>query len=128
MPAPSATTTPPAFITAPATAAIPQLIAAERSAARAGDLALLAQLWAADARIVDGRDTPTADDDFVWQGRPAILDRYRLAVFPAPPPALDSLPAAAITEQGGEARVTLGRDRWVFRQEDGRWWIEELRY
>src|SRR5829696_1327585 len=85
----------PAFVSAPAEEAIPQLIAAERAASRSGDLALLAQLWAPDARIVDTRGSDDPADDFVWPNHKAILDRYEVAVFPAPPPALDDLPEPA---------------------------------
>ena len=70
------TIVPPAFVSAPAEEAIPQLIAAEREASRTGDLALLAQLWASDGRIVDSRGNADPADDFVWPSRSAILDRY----------------------------------------------------
>jgi hypothetical protein len=119
---------PPAFVTLPADQAIPQLIAAEREASRRGDLLLLAQLWAPDGRIVDGRGTGDPADDFTWPDRAAILDRYRLAVFPAPPPPLAGLPAPALTVQGDAAQAVNGGDRWLFRYAAGRWWIAELRY
>lgn len=103
---------------------------AERLAAGDGDLGLLRQLWAVDARIVDGRGTPEDSDDYVWAGRDAILDRYELAVFPAPPPPLDNaqLAALAITVEGGTAQAELGVDRWRFVYRDGRWLLAELRY
>ena len=119
---------PPAFVTLPAAEAIPQMIAAERDASRRGDLALLAQLWAGDARIADSRGTEDPADDFLWPNRAAILDRYLLAVFPVPPPALEELPAPAITSQDSAAQAINGQDRWQFVRQDGRWWIEELRY
>lgn len=119
---------PPAFVTLPAEQAIPQMIAAEREASRAGDRALLAQLWAEDARIVDRRGTDDSADDFTWPNRSAILDRYTLAVFPAPPPALEGPPTPFVTVQGGEAQALNGEDRWRFVQRDGRWWMAELRY
>ena len=59
----AATATPPAFVAAVPAVALPQLIGAERDAARRGDFALLAQLWAPDARIVDSRGTPELADD-----------------------------------------------------------------
>ena len=119
---------PPASVTLPAEEAIPQMIAAEREASRRGDLALLTQLWAEDARIIDTRGTEGAGDDLTWPNRAAVLDRYTLAVFPAPPPALDSLPSPNITVQGDAAQALNGQDRWRFVQRDGRWWIAELRY
>jgi hypothetical protein len=128
VPLPAATAAPPAFVTAPAAEAIPQLIAAEREASRTGDLALLAQLWDPDGRIVDTRGTDDPADDFVWPNRDAILDRYGVAVFPAPPPALDALPAPAISGLGPEAHALNGQDQWRFVSRDGRWWIAELRY
>ena len=95
----------PDFVTLSGEEAIPQLIAAEREASRSGDRALLAQLWAEDARIVDTRGTDDPSDDFTWPNRAAILDRYMLAVFPAPPPALAGLPLPETTVQGDEAQV-----------------------
>ena len=118
----------PAFVHLPAEQAIPQLIAAERNASIAGDLALLAQLWAQEGRIVDARGTDDPADDFTWPSRAAILDRYILAVFPAPPPALPSLPAPAITVQDNAAQAVNGGDRWQFHYTEGRWWIVELHY
>lgn len=119
---------PPAFVHAAAQEAIPQLIAAERDASRRGDLALLAQLWAGDARIVDTRGTGDPGDDFVWPDRDSILDRYTLAVFPAPPPLLDAPPSPTITVEDSLAQAVNGKDQWQFVQQDGRWWISELRY
>ncbi len=119
---------PPVFVSAPAAAAVPQLIAAEREASRRGDLALLAQLWAPDGRIVDTRGTADSADDFVWPNRSAILDRYAVAVFPAPPPALAGTPAPTLAVHGDEVQATNAQDRWRFVQAGGRWWIAELRY
>lgn len=107
------------------------LILAERQAAIEGDLDLLRQLWAPDARIVDGRGTTDPADDYVWPGRAAILDRYVLAVFPAPPPPLDESQMAtlAIKATGDDAaEAALGVDRWRFVYRDGRWLLAELRY
>jgi hypothetical protein len=127
-PTPPATAAAPAFVTAAAETAILQLIAAEREASRTGDLPLLTQLWAEDARIVDTRGTEDAGDDFVWPNRAAILDRYVVAVFPAPPPGLNAPPQPAITAAGSEVQAVNGQDVWRFVNEDGRWWIAELRY
>lgn len=118
----------PAFVTLPADEAAPQMIAAEREASRRGDLNQLAQLWAEDARIVDTRGTEDPADDFIWPNRAAILDRYTLAVFPAPPPPLDGLPSPTITVQSNKAQAINGNDHWRFVQRDERWWIAELRY
>jgi hypothetical protein len=108
--------------------ALPQLIAAEREASRRGDLALLAQLWAPDGRIVDTRGSADAADDFVWPNRSAVLDRYVVAVFPAPPPALDGPPRPTLSAQGSDVQAVNGQDRWRFVNSGGRWWIAELRY
>lgn len=117
------------------------LITAERGAARAGDLGGLADMWTSDARIIDGRGTEDPDDDFVWSGQDAIMDRYILAVLPAPPPplddaALESLRVLSDSEgpQSDETRppevihVELGIDRWTLTFVDGRWRLAELRY
>ena len=108
--------------------AIPFLIAAERAAAGKGDRATLAQLWAEDAQITDGRGTAHPDDDSVWPGRAAILDRYVLAVFPSPPPALDGLGGLTVTVGDDEAWAAHEGDQWRFVFRDGRWWISELVY
>jgi hypothetical protein len=104
------------------------MIAAEREASRRSDLLLLAQLWAENARIVDSRGTTDKGDDFVWPNREAILDRYVVAVFPSPPPALDAPPLPEIGEVGETVQAVNGQDRWTFTWRDGRWWILELRY
>jgi len=118
----------PAFAALPAADALPALVLAERDASRRGDLPLLAMLWAGDARIVDSRGTAEPSDDYVWQGRNALLDRYAIAVFPAPPPPLEEPLALDITASGDMATATLGVDRWRFVQRDGRWWLLELAY
>lgn len=101
---------------------------AERDASRRGDLPLLATLWADDARIVDSRGTADRGDDSVWQGRDALLDRYTIAVFPAPPPPLEEPLSLDITASGDTATALLGVDRWQFVRRDGRWWLLELAY
>jgi len=112
----------------PADEALPALVLAERAAARAGDLALLAELWADDATLVDRRGTDSPADDLRWVGRAAILDRYQLAVFPAPPPPFAATPTLAFQLDGQHAHATLGHDRWRFLWKDGRWWLQELVY
>ena len=93
-------------------------------------LPLLAALWAENSRIVDGRGTAEESDNYIWDGRAAILDRYKLAVFPAPPPPLDpvALTSATLTVEGSKATLTHQGDRWRFVQDDGRWWLLELVY
>ena len=76
----TATAPPLAAATLTAAQALPALVLAERTAAGARDLATLRQLWAEDARIVDSRGTPDPADDYIWNGRDAILDRYGIAV------------------------------------------------
>ena len=107
---------------------MPQFVVAERRAANQRDLATLAALWSPDARIVDSRGTPAPEDDYVWRGRADILDRYVVAVFPAPPPLLDAPPAGAVQVEGATATAQFGHDRWTFVWQDGRWWIQELSY
>lgn len=125
---PPPTLTAPAFVTAAAEVALPQLVASERDAAIRGDRPLLAHLWAPDARIVDSRGTPTPADDFVWNSRAAILDRYDLAVFPSPPPAFATPPVFSPQVDGDMASADLGNDHWRFQWDGQRWWLLELRY
>lgn len=127
-PAPQPAPPVPAFVAAAAAVALPQLVAAERDAAIRGDRALLAQLWAPSARIVDSRGTPAPEDDYIWPDRSAILDRYALAVFPSPPPAFDAPPQFAPQVEGDLATATLGNDAWRFQWDGQRWWLLELRY
>lgn len=120
----------PAYLTAPLAEAAPQMLLAERQAAVERNLPLLNLLWAADARIVDTRATADPADDAIWNGLPAILDRYTIAVFPSPPPLLTPVDLAAlvITPEGDRAHLALGQDRWLLVQAGGRWWLQELRY
>jgi hypothetical protein len=131
-PAPLAVTAPtpppPEIVHAQAQDALPALVIAERQASVAGDLALLRQLWAADGRVVDARNTTDAADDYIWPGRAAVLDRYVVAVFPNPPPPLEALPDAAIEKNGDQTRLLNGHDLWIFTWREGRWWIAELIY
>jgi len=50
-----------------AEAAVTALILAERQAAIDHDLALLGELWAENAQIIDGRNNATPTDDYRWQ-------------------------------------------------------------
>lgn len=109
---------------------LPTLVVTEREASIAGDLPLLTTLWAEDGRIVDGRGSSQENDGLIWQGRAAILDRYQLAVFPAPPPplTLTELADATLTVEGDNATLINGGDRWRFVLKEGRWWLQELVY
>jgi len=112
-----------------AEAAVTALILAERQAAIDHDLALLSQLWAEDAQVIDGRNNAAPADDYRWQGRAAILNRYVVAVFPFYlPPLLSVDTAALITITDGEATVQNGNDQWQLVKVNGRWWLTELRY
>lgn len=112
-----------------AEAAVAALILTERQAAIAHNLTLLGQLWAADARIVDGRGNAIPTDDYIWQGRAAILDRYVVAVFPFTLPPLPRLDATAtMTITGEQAIVQNGNDDWRLVKAQERWWLTELRY
>lgn len=113
--------------------ALLDLLVAEREASIQGNLPLLAALWSEDARIVDGRGSVETSDDYVWQGRDAILDRYQLAVFPAPPPPLprsqlDTSTTLAIFAEDDGVTLINGEDRWRFIIREGRWWLQELVY
>lgn len=109
--------------------AITALILAERQAAIAHDIVSLGQLWADNAQIVDGRNSITPDDDYRWQGRAAILDRYQVAVFPFVLPPLTALDASAvITITGKQALVQHLTDEWQLTKVAERWWLTELNY
>ena len=105
--------TPPEIAYLPAEIALPGLVAAEREASIDGDLATLAQLWADDSRIIDGRNSAAPTDDYRWQGRDAILDRYVVAVFPNPPPPA-TFDALEIDVLGEMPPGRKGGDRWRF--------------
>ncbi|MFO7733677.1 MAG: hypothetical protein R6X21_08510, partial [Candidatus Aminicenantes bacterium] len=65
------------------------------------------------------------------QGRDAIMDRYELAVLPAPPPPFDpaylsALRVEALSDEVATAEI--GVDRWTLTRVDGRWLLAELRY
>ncbi|MFN8488194.1 MAG: hypothetical protein U0350_11415 [Caldilineaceae bacterium] len=118
----------PAFVTAAPELALPQLVEAERQASIDKNLALLTQLWAEDGRIVDGRGTPPTGDDYVWDGRAAILDRYVVAVFANPPPPLHLHGALLLQVTGDTATGRYGQDHWRFVKRANHWWLAELRY
>lgn len=109
--------------------AITALILTERQAAIDHHLSVLEQLWADDAQIIDGRNSAAVDDDYHWQGRAAILDRYRVAVFPFVLPPLPALAeSTVITITGDHATVQHLTDQWQLRKAEGRWWLSELKY
>lgn len=112
--------------------ALVTLIQAERQASIDRDLATLELLWSPDSRIVDGRNTAGSDDDYLWAGRDAILDRYVVAVFPNPPPPLtdpDALKGISVQDIGDNMAVGIhGGDRWRLVYTEGRWWLQELIY
>ncbi len=110
------------------TAAAAQLVLWERQGSATGDRTLLEQLWAEDARVVDGRGTAEPTDDYVWAGRIAVLDRYVVAVFPHPPPVLAVAPTFTVTVTGNQASARNSTDRWRFVYQAGRWWLAELIY
>jgi hypothetical protein len=125
--APAPTTAPSAETLAAVAADSPAaLLLAERNGAAARDLASLAVLWDADARLVEARGAPGPADDYTWQGRDAILDRYIVAVFPNPPPLLAVAPDVPLTVDGDSATLQHGVDTWHFVRRAGRWWIKEL--
>jgi hypothetical protein len=119
---------PPAFVGAEPDEALPALLRAERQGAIDRDLELLTQLWASDGRIVDGRSTPATDDDYIWNGHAAVLDRYLVAVFPNPPPPLEATAPFSFTFDGDFAYLHNGVDDWTFVHRDNRWWLLELNY
>lgn len=127
-PAVTATAEMPSFATSLPSEALPRLVEAERQASIDRNLGLLAQLWAEDSRIVDGRGTQQPEDDYIWAGRTAILDRYVVAVFPSPPPPLTLHGALSFQVTGDVATARYGQDRWRFVKRANRWWLAELRY
>jgi hypothetical protein len=129
-PSPTATPLLPSLVSEITTETLPVLVSLEREASIQGNWPLLAALWAENGRIVDGRGTVEESDNYIWDGRAAILDRYTLAVFPAPPPPLDpaTLTSATLTLEGNQATLINQGDRWRFVQDGGRWWLLELVY
>lgn len=123
---PLPTAAPPHEVFTDAPVALPALLLAERNAAAARDLPALAALWAEDGSVHETRATASPADDYHWQGRDAVLNRYAVAVFANPPAPLEAAPVFTPTLSGSEATVVLGVDSWTFVQRDGRWWIQEL--
>lgn len=121
---------PPAFVSEAADVALPQLVNAERTAAHERNLALLASLWAEAGEVVDGKATADTNDDYHWQGRAAVLDRYQVAVFPNPPPLREGTPALELRVDGSHAYAvdSENHDQWEFTFQQGRWWLLVLRY
>ncbi len=102
------------------------LVLAERNGAASLDLDGLATLWDVGGRLVEARGAPGPGDDYTWQGREAILDRYVVAVFPNPPPAPAAAPSLHAIIDGDSATLQYGVDAWQFVRRHGRWWITEL--
>ena len=134
-PAPTAPVTPPSPTLDPETIvfaredveiAAPLLVQTERNAASTGDMALLAALWAEDATIVEQRGTEAESDDYTFAGRPAILDRYLVAVAQNRPTTLESPPDAPVIVDDDSASMVNGVDTWTFVFAEGRWWIQGL--
>ena len=102
------------------------------------DMTLLAELWAEDATVTDAKHTPDiADDDAVWRGIDAILDRYVVLVFPGNPQFAepvdieivvegDRATARSTTQIGDE--VSPAGDLWTFSRCGERWCIQSLTY
>ncbi|MEZ4862372.1 MAG: hypothetical protein R3C14_13735 [Caldilineaceae bacterium] len=112
-----------------AAAAIRSLILAERQATIDGNLDDLTQLWIENGYVIDARGTATEADDYRWEGRAAILDRYLVAVLPHPPPPLPALQEdLQITVTDAEAVAEHGGDLWRFVRQDARWRIAALTY
>ena len=116
----------------PAQDAITKLLIDERHAIVANDLTTLATLWTEDGSITDGRGTSIPDDDYTWYGKPAILDRYVVAVFVNPPPLLREEDIAvhnlAIDQARNTATLRTDADSWVFKRHNQRWRMHHLTY
>ncbi|NOZ48452.1 MAG: DUF4440 domain-containing protein [Chloroflexi bacterium] len=118
--------------------AIQGLLRAEGEAVVQQDMERLAELWTEDAVVRDAKHTPqNEEDDAVWRGIDAVLDRYVVLVFPGNPQ-LVAPQVVSMEVQGDEARVVsttqIGEevspkgDVWTFVRQDGRWWIASLTY
>ena len=135
---PTALARTPTPVPASAEEAIRQILRAESEGVVRQDMTLLAELWAEDATVTDAKHTPdVTDDDAVWHGIDAILDRYVVLVFPGNPqfaePADveivvegDQATARSTTQIGDE--VSPGGDLWSFSRCNGRWCIQALTY
>ena len=144
----------PTFLFEPSEQALVQLVALEREAANRSNLLLLNQLWDTEGQVIDGRGTVTPEDDYRWRGQRAVLDRYRVLVFPNPPPLRTALPRLLLQpiaeqsleknrtdtfERVGSIHLKNGQtqivatdldngDDWQFVFHHGRWWLLVLRY
>ncbi len=118
--------------------AILQLVEAESNGVVKQDMVLLTELWAEDAIVTDAKHTPDVpEDDAVWNGIDAILDRYVVLVFPGDPQSAgpvdieiiidgDQATARSTTHIGDE--FSPGGDVWTFSRCDERWCIKTLTY
>ncbi len=118
--------------------AILELLRSESEAVIAKDIESLARLWAEDSTVTDAKHTPAdPNDDAVWRGIDAVLDRYQVVVFPGNPQYAepgdiqieitgDQATVRSTTRIGDE--VSPGGDLWMFRRQDGRWQIAALTY
>ena len=128
----------PTPVPASAEDAIRQLLHRESEGVVRQDMDLLAELWAEDATVTDAKHTPgVVDDDAVWRGIDAILDRYVVLVFPGNPQFAEPsdieiivegnrATARSTTQIGDE--VSLGGDLWSFSRCGERWCIRALTY
>lgn len=132
----------------PASELFPLLIAEERVAIADRDMGKLAALWVANGTIIDQRATKKTEDDYIWQGRTAILDRYELAVFRYSPPLIqpptdltytcdsealqDDMVTGCWDDEPMEGEVVHVRrengDVWQFIFVENRWWFLQLQY
>jgi len=118
--------------------AVRQLVQAESEGVVRQDMVLLAELWAEDAIVTDAKHTPdVSDDDAVWNGIDAVLDRYVVLVFPGNPltaePAdieiiIDGDHATALSTTHIGDEVSPGGDVWTFTRCGERWCIQTLTY
>ncbi len=137
-PQPALSARTPTPVPASAEDAILQLLRRESEGVVRQDMDLLAELWAEDATVTDAKHTPgVVDDDAVWRGIDAILDRYVVLVFPGNPQFAepsdvdvviegDRATARSTTQIGDE--VSPGGDLWSFARCDERWCIQALTY
>lgn len=125
-------------IPASAEEAVRQLVQAESVGVVEQDMALLAEIWAEDAVVTDAKHTPDViEDDAVWNGIDAILDRYVVLVFPGNPQSIgpsdieitvDGEHATARSTTKIDDEVSPGGDLWTFTRCGERWCIKTLTY
>jgi hypothetical protein len=118
--------------------AVRALLVAEGELVVAQNIDPLMQLWSADGRVVDAKNTSeNTEDDQVWDGKDAIRHRYVRTVFPGAPSVVDH-GDETITINGDQAQVesttTIGSevapagDRWEMVHRDGCWYLASLTY